>query len=140
MSREKHDSESFRRKPFGELLGSLPGLVRDLVSAELQRLKAELTAKAKYAGIGIGLIVVAVALLFFALCALVAAAILGLAVVLPAWAAALIVFGGLVVIAGLLVFLGILSFKKIDGVVPKKTVSSVTADMDAVRGMGKYDN
>ena len=136
---QSSDTNEFRKKPIGELLGSLPGLVRNLLQAEIDRFKAELAAKVKHAGIGIGLFVGAVAVLFFALCTLIVAAILGLAVVLPGWAAALIVCGVLVIVAGILVALGIASFKKINGVAPKETLFSVTSDIDAVRGMGKYD-
>lgn len=139
MTRDESESNDFRRKPFGALIGSLPGLVRDLVQAEIDRLKSELASKIKHAGIGIGLFAVAVVVLFFALCTLIVAAILGLAVVLPGWAAALIVFGALVIVAGVLVALGIASFKKINGVAPQETISSVTSDINAVRGMGNYD-
>lgn len=129
-----------REKSLGELVTALPRLIVDLLKAELERLKAEFAAKAKYAGIGIGLFAVACALLFFALGVLVAAAILGLAVVLPGWAAALIVFGALVLIAAMLVLIGVASLKKVNGVAPRETIASVRSDVDALKGMGKYDN
>lgn len=134
------DGERARSQSLGELITSLPRLVVELLKAELASLKAEYAAKAKYAGIGIGLFVVAAAFLFFALGVLVAAAILGLAVVLPGWAAALIVFGSLLVIAGVLVLIGVLALKRVDGVAPKETIASVKSDVDAMKGLGKYDN
>ena len=71
---------------------------------------------------------------------LIAAAILGIAVALPAWAAALIVFGALVVIAVVLALIGVRSFKKMDGVAPSQTIDSIKEDADALKGLGKYDN
>ena len=41
------------------LIGSLPGLIIDLVTSELEQLKSELVTKLKHAGIGIGLMLVA---------------------------------------------------------------------------------
>ncbi|MFE4468430.1 phage holin family protein [Leifsonia sp. NPDC056824] len=134
------DRERARSQSLGELIASLPRLLIQLVKAELANLKAEYAEKAKYAGIGIGLFVVAAAFLFFALGVLVAAAILGLALVLPGWAAALIVFGGLVVIAVILALIGVGSLKRVDGAAPKETIASVKSDIDAVKGLGKYDN
>ncbi|RDV45799.1 phage holin family protein [Leifsonia sp. ku-ls] len=129
-----------RAKSLGTLISDLPRLVVELLKAELNHLKAEFAEKAKYAGVGIGLFAVAAFLLFFAFGTLVAAAILGIAVALPAWAAALIVFGALVVIAVILALVGIRSFKKMDGVAPSQTIASIKQDADALKGLGKYDN
>jgi formate hydrogenlyase subunit 4 len=134
------DRERARAKSLVELVSELPRLVIELGKAEVARLKAEFAEKAKYAGVGIGLFAVAAAFLFFALGVLVAAAILGLAVVLPGWAAALIVFGALLLLAALLVLLGVASFTRIDGVAPQKTIDSIKEDVDAVKGLGKYDH
>lgn len=129
-----------RARSFGSLISDLPRLVVDLLKAELNHLKAEFAEKAKYAGVGIGLFAVAAFLLFFAFGTLVVAAILGIAVALPAWAAVLIVFGALVVIAVVLALVGIRSFKKMDGVAPSQTIASIKQDADALKGLGKYDN
>lgn len=134
------DRESARAKSLVELVSDLPRLLIELVKAELSHLKAEFAAKAKYAGVGIGLFVVAAVFIFFALGVLVAAAVLGLAVVLPGWAAALIVFGALLIIAALLVLLGVSSFKKVEGIAPQTTIDSIKEDADALKGLGKYDN
>ncbi|WP_348789701.1 phage holin family protein [Leifsonia sp. NPDC080035] len=138
--REVPGSRPKREKSLGELITALPRLVIELLKAELNHLKEEFAAKAKYAGIGIGLFAAAAGLLFFALGVLIAAAILGLAVVLPGWASALIVFGALVVIAVILALVGVSSLKKMDGVAPKATIASVKSDVDAVKGLGTYDN
>jgi hypothetical protein len=137
---ERARAERARSRSLAQLVSDLPRLVVDLLKAELNHLKAEFAEKAKYAGVGIGLLAGAAFLLFFAFAALIAAAILGIAVALPAWAAALIVFGALVVIAVVLALIGIRSFKKMDGVAPSQTIDSIKEDADALKGLGKYDN
>ncbi|GAA0424734.1 phage holin family protein [Leifsonia naganoensis] len=134
------DRERAGSKSLVELISDLPRLLIELLKAEFAHLKAEFAAKAKYAGVGIGLFVVAAVFLFFALGVLVAAAILGLAVVLPGWASALIVFGALLVIAAVLALIGVSSLKKIQGVAPQKTIDSIKEDADALKGLGKYDH
>jgi hypothetical protein len=121
------------------LIAELPGLILAVVRAELNRLKAELAAKAKHAAVGIGLFVGAAVFGFFGLCVLIAAAVLGLAVVLPGWLAALIVAVALLVVAGILALVGIRSFKKVGSLAPQKTIASVKDDIDAIKGMGEYD-
>ena len=121
------------------LIGDLPGYVVDLVKSELEQLKNEIVGKLKAAGIGIGLIVAALAFLFFALGVFTAAAILGLATVLPAWAAALIVGGVLVLIAVILVLIGIALLKRGVPPTPTETIESVKNDVSALKGTGKRD-
>jgi len=121
------------------LIGDLPGYIVDLVKSELEQLKSEIVGKLKAAGIGIGLLVGASAFLFFALGVFTAAAILGLATVLPAWAAALIVGGALVVIAVILVLIGISLLKRGVPPTPSETIESVKNDVSAFKGTGKRD-
>ncbi len=123
-----------------QLIKDLPSLLVALLKAELDQLKKELAAKAKYAGVGIGLFAFAAGLIFFALGCLIAAAILGLALVLPGWASALIVFGALLVIAAVLALIGVQSFKRMGGAAPAKTIASVQEDVEAIKGMGRYDD
>ncbi|MGH1526907.1 phage holin family protein [Leifsonia sp. L25] len=124
------------RSPSRKLVTDLPKLIVGLFTAELNHLKAELAEEAKHAGVGMGLLAAAALLLFYGLGALIAAAILGIAVALPAWAAALIVFGALVVIAVVLALIGVRSFKKMDGVAPSQTIDSIKQDTDALKGLG----
>jgi len=134
------DDERARSRSLFALIGDLPRLLVELLKAELAHLKKEFAEKAKYAGVGIGLLVVAGVLAFFALGVFVAAAVLGIAVALPAWLAALIVAVGLLLIAGLLVLIGVASFKKMNGVAPKETLESIHQDTEALKGLGRYDN
>ena len=122
-----------------KLIADLPGYIVELVKSELEQLKAEIIGKIKLAGIGIGAFVVAGAFAFFALGVLVAAGILGLATVLPGWAAALIVAGVLLLITAILVFVGIGLLKKGAPPTPTDTIASVKEDVNAFRGTGKRD-
>ncbi len=134
------DLERARSRSLVALVSDLPRVVVALLKAELAHLRAEFSEKAKHAGVGIGLFAAAAGLLFFALGVLVAAAILGLAVVLPGWLSALIVFVALLVIAGLLALLGTSSLKRMQGVAPRQTIDSIKEDTEAIKGMGRYDN
>jgi uncharacterized membrane protein len=134
------DDERARTRSLFALISDLPRLLIQLLKAELAHLKAEFAEKAKYAGVGIGLMVVAATLAFFALGTLVAAAILGLAIVLPAWLSALIVAVAILLIAGVLVFAGISSFKRMNGVAPQETLESIHEDAEALKGVGRYDD
>jgi uncharacterized membrane protein len=134
------DDERARTRSLFALISDLPRLLIQLLKAELAHLKAEFAEKAKYAGVGIGLMVVAATLAFFALGTLVAAAILGLAIVLPAWLSALIVAVAILLIAGVLVFAGISSFKRMNGVSPQETLESIHEDAEALKGVGRYDD
>ncbi|HEV7811413.1 MAG TPA: phage holin family protein [Leifsonia sp.] len=134
------DDERARTRSLFALISDLPRLLIQLLKAELAHLKAEFAEKAKYAGVGIGLMVVAATLAFFALGTLVAAAILGLAIVLPAWLSALIVAVAILLIAAVLVFAGISSFKRMNGVAPQETLESIHEDAEALKGVGRYDD
>lgn len=125
-----------RKRSLFSLIGDLPRLLGDLVREEIERLKQEMISKAKHAGIGIGLLVVAGAFLFFALGVFIAAAVLGLAVVLPAWAAALIVGGVILLLGALLIAIGIGQLKK-GQPTPTQTIESVQKDVNAIKGTGK---
>lgn len=73
--------------------------LRELARLEVSLAKTELASKARHAAIGIGLLVVAGLSAFLLLATLAAAAILGFALVFPAWASALIVAGILALLA-----------------------------------------
>ena len=125
--------ETPRRSLF-TLIGNIPTLLIDLVRSELESLKNEITGKLKSAGIGIGLLAGAAFFALFALMVLIAAAVLGLATVLPAWAAALIVGGVILVIAVILALMGIGALKK--GVPPAltDTIESIKKDVRTIKG------
>ena len=119
------------------LIGSLPGLIIDLVTSELEQLKSELVRKLEHAGIGIGLMLVAGVFAFFATGVLVAAAILGLAIVVPGWLATLIVAGSLLLVAGILIALGAAQLRRGSPPAPTETIKSVKRDVRVIKGTVK---
>lgn len=115
------------------LVMSLPSLLVELVKSELEQLKAELIRKLKHAGIGIGFLAVAAVFAVFAAGVFTAAAILGLAVVFPAWLAALMVGALLVIIVVVFVLSGLNQLKKSDPE-PTETITSVRRDLRVIKG------
>jgi hypothetical protein len=125
------------RRSLVSLFAELPTLVIQLLKDEIENLKRELTAKLAKLGIGIGLFVAAALFAFFALATLIAAAVLGIATVLPAWLAALIVAGGLLLLTAILVLIGVTSLKKGLPPVPEDAISSIKKDINTVKGLGQ---
>lgn len=109
------DGGAGSKRSLFDLLAGLPTLIKDLVRAEIDAIKADLKQKALRAGIGIGLLAAAAFILVLAIVVAVGAAIAGLSTVLPVWASALIVFGGLVVIAVIMLFAGLAALKSVKG-------------------------
>ena len=125
------------RRGLFKLIADIPSLLMDLVRGEIESFKQELIGKLKLAGVGIGLLVGAATFAFFAVLVLIAAAVLGLATVLPAWASALIIGGGILVIAGILALIGISSLKKGVPPAPTETFQSIKKDVRTIKGTGK---
>lgn len=119
------------------LIGELPERFSNLIRAEIDQIKAELGYKAKHFGIGAGLVVIAGFVGIFLLGTLIATGILALSLVMPGWAAALIVSGVLLLIVLILLGIAWRSFKR--GSEPLETIESVRQDLDAVKGVGDYD-
>lgn len=116
-----------------ELVRQASEQISTLVRDELRQAKSELTEKGRRAGMGIGLFGGAAVMLYYALGALLLAAGLGLAVVMPGWAAALIVAAALLIIAGLQALVGRLELKRSTPLTPDRTIGSVRADIDTVK-------
>jgi Putative Actinobacterial Holin-X, holin superfamily III len=125
-----------RKRSLFALLGDIPTLLSDLVRQEIELLKAELANKAKQAGVGIGLLVVAASFVVCAVGVFTAAAILALAQVLPPWAAALIVGAVLLAGAALLVAAGFAQLKKSSSA-PSESMQSIKQDVNTIKGIGK---
>ncbi len=115
-----------------ELVQRATEQVSRLLRDELALARAELTRKGKHAGIGIGLFGGGGMMAFFGAGAMVATVILALALVLPAWAAALIVSVALFVLAGILALIGKQQVSRAVPPVPEATVRSVRASVDTV--------
>ncbi len=112
-----------------ELVKQLSEQTSRLARQEVELAKAELTEKGKRAGLGAGMFGGAAMFGFYALGALVAAAILGLATAVAAWLAALIVTAVLGATAGLLALLGKSNVEQATPPVPEQTTESVKEDV-----------
>jgi hypothetical protein len=117
----------------GELVGRLGEQLDKLVRDEVRLAQAEVTQKAKRLGLGAGLLGGAGLVAILGLGALVTAAILGLANVLPGWLAAVIVAVVLFAVAGVLALLGRKDVQQAAPPLPTETIASVQADVDAVK-------
>ncbi|MDN3296596.1 phage holin family protein [Streptomyces ficellus] len=84
-------------------------------------------------GIGGGLFGGAGTVAFLALQALVATGIAALALVLPVWASALIIFGVLLVIAGALALMGKKQVAQATPPTPERAIDSVKADVAEIK-------
>jgi hypothetical protein len=128
------DQEPGERRSLGSLLSSLPDLIGRIIRGEIESAKAELIAKLKKAGIGLGFLVGAAVFGFILLEVLIAAAVLGTATVFPPWLAALLVGAALLVLTGVLALIGIRMLRRGVPPVPKETIKSVKNDINAVKG------
>jgi Putative Actinobacterial Holin-X, holin superfamily III len=114
------------------LLSDLANQIGSLVRQEVALFKAELTEKLGLIGRGVGAIAAGAMIAFSGWLALVAAAILGLAIVLAPWLAALII--GIVLVG---VGVGLLYFGKsrldADALAMRRTIGSLREDEAWVR-------
>jgi tetrahydromethanopterin S-methyltransferase subunit C len=112
-----------------ELVKQLSEQTSRLARQEVQLAKAELADKGKRAGLGAGLFGGAATLGFYALGALIAAAILGLATAVSTWLAAVIVAAVLAAIAGLLALQGKTKVQQATPPVPEQATRNVKEDV-----------
>jgi uncharacterized membrane protein YqjE len=121
-------------EPLGAIVHRMTEQVPELVRSELRLAQAELTEKGKAAGIGAGLFSAAGLLGLFAFATLIAAGVLGLDVVLPAWAAALIVAAVLLVAAGIAAMVGKKEIVQATPPAPERAVAGVKQDVATLKG------
>jgi MFS family permease len=115
--------------PIAELVKQLSEQTSRLAHHEVELAKAELAAKGKRAGIGAGMFGGAGAFGFYALGALIAAAILGLATAVAGWLAALIVAIVLGAVAGALALTGRSKVQQATPPIPEQATESVKEDV-----------
>ena len=116
-------------RSLAELARQLSLQTTELVRHEVELAKAELREKGKRAGAGAGMFGGAGALGLYALGALTAAVIAGIAEALPVWAAALIVAAVYGAGAGILALRGRSKVQQATPPVPERTVQSVKEDV-----------
>lgn len=118
----------------GALVHQLSQQIPDLVRSEIRLAQAEVAQKGKRAGVGIGMFSVAGLLALLGLGTLVATAVLGLANVVDAWLAALVV--ALVLLAGAAVA-GLAGKNKVSEATPaapEKAIRGIKDDIATVKG------
>lgn len=120
-----------------ELLQQLTEQTSRLAQKEIELAKAEMTVKGKRLGLGAGAFSGAGLLALFALGAVTAAAILGLASALESWLAALIVAVAYLAIAGVLALVGRSKVRAATPPVPEQTAESIKEDMQSTKEKAK---
>jgi uncharacterized membrane protein YqjE len=118
----------------GTLVSQLSAQIPELIRSEIRLAQVEVTEKGKRAGIGIGMFGAAGLMGFFGLAVLITTAILLLDLVLPAWAAALIVAVVLFVIAGVAALMGKKKVKEAGSPKPERAIENLKADVATVKG------
>ncbi|MER6628769.1 phage holin family protein [Streptomyces sp. NPDC000987] len=121
------------QRSVGELVNRATEQLSRLVRQELTLAKEELAAKGRRAGRGGGLLGAAGAVAYAGLLALAATGAAALSLVLPVWAAALIVTGALFAIAGVLAVTGRAQLRRAGPPTPERTLDSVRADVEVIR-------
>lgn len=127
------EQERLRESPTSELFRRLLTDVRLIFGRQAQLAKLELEDKGsrlRTAGVEIA---AAVVVAVFGVGVLIAAAVLALTIVLPAWAAALIVGAVLVAVATVLFILGRARLRSLGSLAPTETLEAAREDMAWIR-------
>jgi MFS family permease len=128
-STTERDTSAASEAPLAELIKQLSEQSSRLARQEVELAKAELAYKGKRAGIGAGMFGGAGVFGFYAVGALVAAAILILATAITAWLAALIIAVVLGALAGILALQGKAKVQQATPPVPEQATVSVKEDV-----------
>ncbi len=130
--------ESRSEPSTAELITRLSEQTSRLVRDEMRLARAELTAKTKQGGIGAGFLGAGGILALFGFGALIATAILALALIVPAWAAALIVTVVLFIAAAIAAMMG---KKKVEDLspTPDRTMTNLNRDVAEVKESTRHD-
>jgi hypothetical protein len=127
-------SEPRSKRSLFQLLTELPHLFGELIRAEIEQLRMELVQKLKGTGIGLGLFILALNFVSLFVMLLILAGVFALSLVMPLWAAALIVAGVSLVLAVVFVVIGAIAIKTGGKPVPSRTIQSVRDDIATMRG------
>jgi uncharacterized membrane protein YqjE len=119
-----------------ELVGRLGDQLSTLIRDELRLAQAELQAKGKKAGVGVGMFGGAGMLVFYGVGLLITAATLALALAVEPWLAALIIGVVLLAVAGILGLLGKQKVQEAIPPVPQEAVQNVKDDIAVMKEHG----
>jgi Putative Actinobacterial Holin-X, holin superfamily III len=123
-------------QPIGELLQQASQQTATLVRQEIRLAQLEIKEKSRHAGIGAGLLGGGGVVAVLGLGALVTAAIAALSLVLPVWAASLIVAVILFAVAGVLALTGKKQVDRAQPPKPDQAIDSAQRDVAEVRERG----
>jgi uncharacterized membrane protein YqjE len=112
------------QRSFSDVLQDIVGNIQQIIRAEVRLAQVEIKEKANRASKPLSVLLTGAILGLYGLGFLLLAAIYGLSLVLPAWAAALIVGVVMTIIAGGLVASGLTRLREINPV-PEKTVQTM---------------
>jgi len=118
----------------GQLVSSVSQQIPELIRSEIRLAQAEMAAKGKRAGLGLGMFGAAGLLALYGVAALLATIVLLLDLVLPAWAAALIVTAVLFAAAGIAALLGKNKVSEATPAKPERALDGIKADVATVKG------
>jgi predicted phage tail protein len=114
-------------RSLGDLFSELANETSTLVRQEVALAQTEITQKATKVGKNVGFLVVGGAVGYAALLAIIAAVIIGLSHLIPAWVAALIVGVVIGIVAYLLISSALSALKNMD-MAPRETVETIKED------------
>lgn len=106
---------------------------------EIARAKAEVKRKGIQLGTAAAFLAVAVVFIAFLVTGLIVAAIMGLATIMPAWLAALLVCAVFLVIALIVALVGLRKFKKAMPLLPAETVRGLKHDLGIAKEGTSFD-
>ena len=132
-SDKRHHPPPEAERSIPELLQRLANETTVLVRQELQLAQAEIAQKLRRAGSSAGVLGAAALLALGAFGTLTTTFVGALSLVLPLWAAALIVTVVYAVVAGIAAQRGLTALKKVGTPVPQQTIETLQEDAEAVR-------
>src|SRR5882672_9038815 len=130
-------AQDLTHRPVTQVLQKVTEESKALIGEEMQLARAELTSKAKTAGKGAGLLGAAGVVAIFGALAFTAAIILALAIVIPPWAAAMLVALVYLAIAGILALSGRAQVQAATPFVPEQTLRTLTDVVQRVQSAWK---
>lgn len=134
MTHDTHVAPRAAEEPtLGALVHRLAEDIPALVRSEIRLAQAEVTEKGRRAGVGLGMFSAAGLLAFFGLATVIAAAVIGLAEVLPAWAAALVVAASILLLAGMLAIGGKNKVAESQPLKPERAIAGVHKDIETLK-------
>jgi hypothetical protein len=133
MASGSTDRERLREAAPSELMRSLLADIRLMLQREVELAKLEVKDRGSRLGIAGGILAGAAVVALLALGTLIAAAVAGLAIVIPLWAAALIVGTVLVLVAVVMFLVGRARMRAVGSLAPTATIEIAREDVAWIR-------